>query len=313
MSELKQHLEAKKSETLRLSSQLNSLQTELKEKDTVIRSEREVITKEKTTSEELQAKLLTSEVCNNSLQAQLSHLEDYNKKLKTELEEQKQQWQTTEENRIALSVQVQDLQRQLKQSEQICKEERQRFTEIMANTSIQHKEEIEKKTQNTDRLNKTCKQLQESLLETQRQLETLKLELSSITIKLSEKEDECCKLQVSMENEAALHSKVSIQLTHLQAKYDDTCAKEIELDSLVKLQKTELVQTCEKLKDVQDHCATLQQEMQVQNEVNTGTKKRLEEKNRDMAIKFEEEIEELNQKFDKVSHYQNACSLYQIY
>ena len=305
MSELKQHLEAKKSETLRLSSQLNSLQTELKEKDTVIRSEREVIKKEKTTSEELQAKLLTSEICNNSLQAQLSHTEDYNKKLKTELEEQKQQWQTTEENRIALSVQVQDLQRQLKQSEQICKEERQRFTEIMANTSIQHKEEIEKKTQNTDRLNKTCKQLQESLLETQRQLETLKSELSNITIKLSEKEDQCCKLQVSMENEVALHSKVSIQLTHLQAKYDDICAEEIELDSLVKLQKVELVQACEKLKDVQDHCATLQQEMQVQNEVNTNTKKRLEEKNRDMTTKFEEEIEELNQKFDKVSRYQN--------
>lgn len=298
---------------MRLSSQLNSLQTELKEKDTIIRSEREVIKKEKTTSEELQTKLLTSELDKNSLQAQLLHSEDHNKKLKTELEEQKQQWQTTEENRITLSVQIQDIQKQLRQSEQICKEERQRFTEIMASTSIQHKEEIEKKTQNADQLNKTCKQLQESLLETQRQLETSKSELSSITTRLNAKEDEYRKLQVSMENEVASHSKVSTQLMHLQAKYDDICVKEKELDTLVKLQKTELDQTCEKLKEVQDRCATLQQEMQVQNEVNASTKKRLEEKNRGMATKFEQELEELNQKFDKVSCYQNSCCLYQIY
>lgn len=301
ISEVKQKFEDKCSEVVRLLSQVDSLQFELREKEEAIMKGREEVQQEKKRSEEIRAQLLTSETGGSSLRSHLSQSTERVKKLEIALAEKKAQLQAVEEKNHSLSLQLQNMQRNQHEVQKINSDERGHFTDTLSSMSVQHSHEMAKITQSMESLQLKLKEMKVSLDRAEQLLKVAKSELSSTAVNLKNKEEECRELYSSVEREIASRNETITKLTSLQTQYDSLCNDRQSMKEQLTYQSNELSQTQVKLSSVQQHCARLQQELQLQSEVHTTSTRRLEERERESSGQYERKIKELTIKLEKVS------------
>ena len=302
ISDMKQKLEEKNLEGVRLASQVDSLQTELKEKEDETKKNKEILQQEKKTSEQLSAQLLATEMGNTSLRSHVSQAEERLMKLEVGLAEKKTQLQATEEKNHSLYAQLQNVTRSLQELQKSSGDERAYFTETLGSMSIQHRQEVAKMTQNEEILQAKYKDVCDNLERLQKQLEIKKAELKSSADDSKCKNNELKELCASVDKEVSLRNDVTAKLTCLQSQYKTLCNEKREVEERLMHSSNELSQVQSKLSNVQQHCSTLQQELQLQNEVHATAVKRLEEREKDFIAQCERKVKELMIKLEKVSN-----------
>lgn len=306
ISDMKQKLEEKNLEGVRLASQVDSLQTELKEKEDETKKNKEILQHEKKTSEQLSAQLLATEMGNTSLRSHVSQAEERLMKLEVGLAEKKTQLQATEEKNHSLYAQLQNVTRSLQELQKSSGDERAYFTETLGSMSIQHRQEVAKMTQNEKILQAKYKDACDNLERLQKQLEIKKAELKSSADDSKCKNNELKELCASVDKEVSLRNDVTAKLTCLQSQYKTLCNEKREVEERLMHSSNELLQVQSKLANVQQHCSTLQQELQLQNEVHATAVKRLEEREKDSIAQCERKVKELMIKLEKVSNQPNS-------
>lgn len=299
IADMKQKMEEKTLEGVRLGSQVDSLQNELKEKEENLRKGQDSLQQEKKTTDELNAQLLATEIGNTSLRSHISQAEERLMKLEVGLAEKKTQLQGAEEKNHSLYTQLQNVSRSLQELQKASADERSYFTETLGSMSIQHRQEIAKMTTNEEILQAKYQETCDNFSRLQKQLELTKGDLRNAMESAKTKDIELKDLCASIDKEVSIRNDVTVKISHLQSQYDSLSNGKREVEGQLMHTSNELLQNQSKLANIQQHCSTLQQELQLQNEVHATAVKRMEEREKDSVEQSERKANEFMIKLEK--------------